>query len=302
MEEKRIIEALVHLGINQQWLLTGKGDIQINSINNNSGIAGVNGNGNQIHQETKSQEDGSNKQQSNVCKGIKFYLGIFGVIVVCAFIFWFLAVISYKYFGFALSPDNVVVTFVGILATFVVVSNYMQVLEIKKEFETKISGMESKYEKDINEVKVTTTAQVSSIDNKLNSIYEMHVKIIRAMEYFETGKLHLENNISVSLSFYINSLELLNCVREDEITNIVMEAIDRLRKMAVEDHKRLGENQIRLSHGDKIKYIKTLSESKHKLSANLVKWIKNTPESELTNIIECASETINKNAQTANVG
>jgi hypothetical protein len=66
------------------------------------------------------------------------------VIIAGAAAFWFLAVISYKYFGFALDAKNVVLTLVGILATFVVVSNYMQVQEVKKEFESKVGETRKK--------------------------------------------------------------------------------------------------------------------------------------------------------------
>ncbi|OAV69102.1 hypothetical protein Barb6_01997 [Bacteroidales bacterium Barb6] len=41
--EKRVIEALVHLGISRDWLLTGNGDMQINNVTDSSGITGVQG-------------------------------------------------------------------------------------------------------------------------------------------------------------------------------------------------------------------------------------------------------------------
>jgi hypothetical protein len=162
MDEKRIIDAFAHLGISKEWLQTGKGNIQTNKADVNSGIQGIQGDGNKIT--GKSQGDGTNKQAPDVGKSIRFYLEIFLVIVICAFIFWFLAVMSYTCFGFALSPDNVVVTLVGILATFVVISNYMQVRDVKGEFESKLGDAKRDFENRVRGINSMVEALNTRID------------------------------------------------------------------------------------------------------------------------------------------
>ncbi|MDR1417262.1 MAG: hypothetical protein LBJ57_07600 [Prevotellaceae bacterium] len=71
------------------------------------------------------------------------FLIIFAVVVACAVVFWALAIVAYKCFSFALEPTNVILTLVGILATFVVVSNYMQVRDVKDEFGKEVQKIRS---------------------------------------------------------------------------------------------------------------------------------------------------------------
>jgi hypothetical protein len=81
------------------------------------------------------------------------YLKILIAIVVGSIVFWGIAVLAYQ-IGFApVDPTNIILTFVGILATFIVVSNYMQVKEVKDnvkniigEYKNKIDVLEGKIE------------------------------------------------------------------------------------------------------------------------------------------------------------
>jgi hypothetical protein len=78
------------------------------------------------------------------------YLKILGVIILGAIVFWFLAIVSYSYFGFALGANNVVLTLVGILATFVMVSNYMQMAEVKRNIDKRIDDAIQEYDYNVN--------------------------------------------------------------------------------------------------------------------------------------------------------
>jgi archaellum component FlaC len=159
---ERIIEALYALGISKEWLLTGKGNIQSNNAPDNKGIVGIQGDNSTVkvggdkagvddfekkiatlHENYKALQTRLEKLGKTAKKSRRFYLIIFLVIIASAAAFWFLAVASYKYFGFALDANNVILTLVGILATFVVISNYAQVVEVKNEFKEKLSTAES---------------------------------------------------------------------------------------------------------------------------------------------------------------
>lgn len=59
-----------------------------------------------------------------------------------AAVFMIIMIAANKEWGLKLSPDNIVLTFVGIIATFLVVTNYAQVSEIRKEMEDKLSQSE----------------------------------------------------------------------------------------------------------------------------------------------------------------
>lgn len=61
---------------------------------------------------------------------------------VIAFVFIILVIVANKEWGFELSTDKIVLTFVGILATFLVITNYAQVSDIKKDIEGRLDQIE----------------------------------------------------------------------------------------------------------------------------------------------------------------
>ena len=64
--------------------------------------------------------------------------------IVAAIILIAAAIIANKQWGLEISSDNVILTFVGILATFVVVTNYAQVLEIKNDLHHRLTAINMK--------------------------------------------------------------------------------------------------------------------------------------------------------------
>ena len=59
-----------------------------------------------------------------------------------AVVFIILVIVANKEWGLALSPDHIVLTFVGIVATFIVITNYAQVSEIKKDVDGRFEQIE----------------------------------------------------------------------------------------------------------------------------------------------------------------
>lgn len=68
---------------------------------------------------------------------VKLLLWITGLSIA----FFILFILLNHFIGFGISDDSIVLAFVGILATFVVVSNYIQVNDIGKKFDEKIKGI-----------------------------------------------------------------------------------------------------------------------------------------------------------------
>jgi predicted RNase H-like nuclease (RuvC/YqgF family) len=66
--------------------------------------------------------------------GKSFNLKMLGYISAGAIVFFAVAVLAKEFFCFYITGDSIVMTLIGILATFVVVNNYAQVTEIKSEF------------------------------------------------------------------------------------------------------------------------------------------------------------------------
>jgi hypothetical protein len=90
------------------------------------------------------------------------YLKILITIISGSVFFWLLAVFAYRCFDFALDQNNVIITLIGVLATFVVVSNYMQVKDIEAKFNEKILSVESLNEKKINSIKCHLNLEIIS--------------------------------------------------------------------------------------------------------------------------------------------
>ncbi|MCL2596225.1 MAG: hypothetical protein FWD66_00890 [Paludibacter sp.] len=99
-----------------------------------------------------------NKQRNNW-----FYGKILGIIILSALILWGLAIVALKYFNLNLTEHGleIILTFIGILATFIVVSNYMQVKDIDRKFENRITELNNIF-----------TNKVTELNNKFNSAFE----------------------------------------------------------------------------------------------------------------------------------
>jgi hypothetical protein len=75
---------------------------------------------------------------------------------------------------------NYLFAIIGILATFIVVGNYMQVKDVKDEFNTTVTGIEKKYTEQRNNI----SSLSNQIDNKIeNAIKENNTRIIQSVQY-----------------------------------------------------------------------------------------------------------------------
>ena len=72
------------------------------------------------------------------------YWKILIIVLIAALVFWVLAVLSQKCFGFTVSEETSIVTIIGILSTFVVIGNFTQTQAIKEDINAKINVIEEK--------------------------------------------------------------------------------------------------------------------------------------------------------------
>jgi hypothetical protein len=102
----------------------------------------------ELTDEIKKQCDGLSRKVGK-SKSKYSYIKLLLWITLFAILFFGLAICLNNRFKFGLSDDSIVITFVGILATFIVVSNFMQVQKIKdelqKKFDEKIHHEECKF-------------------------------------------------------------------------------------------------------------------------------------------------------------
>lgn len=110
------------------------------------------------------------------------YWKLLGVLIFASFVFWVFAVVALKCFDVAIELDNVILTLVGILATFVVVGNYMQVKEVKDEFNGKV---EKEVEKAVKEANVLTSSvreDVNTLKGEISHVREEANRLISEIE------------------------------------------------------------------------------------------------------------------------
>jgi hypothetical protein len=122
---------------------------------------------------------------------INWIVAIFGL----AFLFFLFAVGLNKICNFGISDDSIVLIFVGIAATFVVVSNYAQVIEVKNEFKNKVY----EFERRINDIEEKFDKQQKEILKKIE-LMDGFIDIKKWDSRFEHFKsLCNENNFNYAI-------------------------------------------------------------------------------------------------------
>lgn len=94
----------------------------------------INGDNNSvIKKEVNLSKHDNGKSMPTKKEGVN-YFKILMVVLVGTIVFWALSLLSYFTFGFVISETNIILTFVGVLTAFILISNYAQVKEIKDDF------------------------------------------------------------------------------------------------------------------------------------------------------------------------
>jgi len=175
------------------------------------------------------------------------YAKIFIIVLFGAIIFWTLAVVSYKFFGFEINSTNIVLTLVGIVAAFVVISNYMQVYEVKNE----VRDFYTNVEKEVREI---------VIDN----LSELKHSVFASIYHLQGYVYYTEKCAPDALECYMKALNEINSTSNKEqlehlIANIVCVLTD--------------DNVIRISNQNRIDYMNTVIKSGSNSTAEILDYI-----------------------------
>lgn len=98
------------------------------------------------------------------------------VAVVCCIIGFFFPVFSYD------DPEHLIVTFIGVLATFAVVSNFSQVADIRNQTDVELTRLKEQLaskEKECNEKIDNTKKQIDMTDKELEEMEPLVDSLIR---------------------------------------------------------------------------------------------------------------------------
>jgi hypothetical protein len=170
---------------------------------------------------------------------INLLVAIFGL----TFLFFLFAVFLNKTYNFGISDNSVVLAFVGILATFIVISNYAQVKEIEHKFEQKIDEIKEQF------------YTKSEIDNNSEFIRKSDIKTIEyrvemyknMLDSYIVWKSEDKNKEMSFLDLSMNALYYYNRINE-----IGPYSVDGITLFI----KRLSSNKIEISKDKKNSYLK----------------------------------------------
>ena len=108
-------------------------------------------------------------EKNNRRKSPSKYAVILLIIIGGIFLFWALAILSHVCFGFSIIPTDIILTFVGAIATFIVISNYLQIHETENKFEQKVEEMKLSFDEKTEELKSSFDEKISKQKNELNA-------------------------------------------------------------------------------------------------------------------------------------
>jgi len=137
------------------------------------------------------------------------------------------------------SNSGLIFGFVGILATFIVVGNYAQVMTIRSEFDEKIKESETKYNDAINKLN-------SSIVELQSSQIETNTKLTesKGIFYYNLGlALYSDEKYPSALNAYFNALEFFinsNSTSYFDINSLEIEELQIFDKISIEDYNSIN--------------------------------------------------------------
>jgi hypothetical protein len=194
----------------------------------------------------KSEKEGKPTKENNwLYSMLKSNWFLIGIIIIL------LGWIGFLHCQTVINPNNVtlILSFVGILATFVIVGNYAQVKEIENGFNRKIIKLEKGFADSIQKSINNYNQTVSAVVHQLGGIHYMG--------------LH-EKDPDIALKLFVEAINDLNDAKNKEPLEGIVEYIEEL----IEGNCGL----IQLSDKDKKKYIEICKKSSE--SKRLLKQIK----------------------------
>ncbi len=71
-----------------------------------------------------------------------WYWKTFFIVLAMTLLLWIIAIVAAKRFDFYITPNDGVITIIGVVAGFIVIGNYAQVHEMEEKYEKRIKDLE----------------------------------------------------------------------------------------------------------------------------------------------------------------
>ena len=144
-------------------------------------------------------------------KKLNEYFKLIGYVLITFIVVWILALISNKCFGIEINSDTAIISFIGIIATFIVVGNYSQVAEMRNQALEQTKS----YNLKIDEFNLKL-AEIEDLKQKLE-LKEEQIGILES-EFYESqfnnymyigAQYLMSNHFNISFYMFIKSFDLL---------------------------------------------------------------------------------------------
>ena len=132
------------------------------------------------------------------------YIKLISYVLITFVVVWILALISNKYFDVEINSDTAIISFIGIIATFIVVGNYSQVAEMRNQ----ALEQSNKYNAKIDEFNL----KIVAFDKKLAEIEEIKEKLQHKEQHIERlqtefNESQFDNNMFLGMQYIVNNAE-----------------------------------------------------------------------------------------------
>lgn len=153
------------------------------------------------------------------------------ILIVCSATFWFIGWLAVGFGGVQIYTDSVILTFIGILATFVVVSQYVQVQDVERKIDDKIAELEEKSQLQREETlaEMYSNFANSALLSKNNEVAIIYLTI--ALDKYllinsDSGAHHTINELNV---FTKEKYTAFNSYFKEKITENLSSLEDKLK-------------------------------------------------------------------------
>lgn len=149
---------------------------------------------NNISSSTVKDANKSEMETSSRTSSLYWKIVIGAIIIIIAF--WAVAYLFYILTGVRFEANNLVLTFAGILATFIVISNYAQVKDIERKTDIQIQILQNEVENRANELQKNNKIWIEEINSKFTEI--QNFRTVENELLFQNYILNFQENSTVS--------------------------------------------------------------------------------------------------------
>jgi hypothetical protein len=221
----------------------------------------------------KTEKPESEKNHKNFLKKFFSHCSSYWILGIVILLIGFDIAIHIPIIDIKCSYFGAIIGFVGVLATFIVVSNYAQVRDVERKTNKTIKDTEKKFKEELNEIKNEFNRKISNTEIGLNKKIDMeHINTEESLYINSVDTALVSGDLKTMLTSYIHliSYAALNCLRNCKFDNGLISYID-----TNDLQKRVDAAKNIISIIKKTNYKMTIDENNKKWHLSMLSGIRN---------------------------